>query len=109
MVAATPLIRMVLSSVAETRLSSLISSSRLSLAEAALKLVKLRPETVIWSPAAKSEVTSRTRVPLASSYVTVVETLAAAPPPITAVVSDASQSMLKPAGMRMRMSLAALI
>ena len=56
-----------MSSVAETTLSLAISSSRLSAEEVALKLVKLRPEIVIWSPAAKSLVTSSSRVPLLSS------------------------------------------
>ena len=38
-----------------------------------------------------------------------VETLADAVPPITAVVSDASQVMLNPAGIRIRMSFAVVI
>ncbi len=55
-------ISIVLSSVAITEPSFATSSSRLSAAETAVKLAKLKSAMVIWSPAAKSVVTSTTRV-----------------------------------------------
>ena len=53
---------MVLSSVELAPLSLSVSNSRLSAEEAALKLVNLAPETVIWSSTPKLVVTFRIRV-----------------------------------------------
>ncbi len=52
----------VLSSTAATCPLFRTSSSRLSAGDVPVKSMKLRPETVIWSPAAKLAVTSRTSV-----------------------------------------------
>ena len=58
---------MVLSSVSIAVPALSISSSKLSVADIALKLLKLKPATVKVWPAAKSLVTSMTKVLLESS------------------------------------------